>query len=366
MLRQIAPGVVWVAALLAAMLSVTQLYATDHADGSLEQMLLVPGGAASRSSLAKAVVALAPDRPAAGRRRAAVRPAVRHEPGGDRVAGRRASLLGTPVLSLLGGLGAALTLGLRSGAVLLILIIVPLCIPALIFGAGAVGGGRCRACRRAAHYSLLGALLIFTARAGAGGDGGRAAHRHRMTPDRPTTVSTTLRFFRFASPARVLSARRQARAVVRRRRRGPRRDRPVPRHAARADRRDPGRRLPDHLHPRPGGLDVDAALRRDGVLGGDRLGLQRPAGLDRRARDRADRRDVHLPRPVDRRALGQADLGRLVGLGRAPDLRADPALPLRRLPRPGLGDRRHRAAPTAPARCSRSSAASTCRSSISR
>src|SRR3954451_11083434 len=43
-LRQIAPGVVWVAALLAAMLSVTQLYAADHADGSLEQMLLVPGG----------------------------------------------------------------------------------------------------------------------------------------------------------------------------------------------------------------------------------------------------------------------------------------------------------------------------------
>ena len=70
--------------------------------------------------------------------------AVRHA---RRRRSRRWSLslvLGTPVLSLLGGLGAALTLGLRSGAVLLILIIVPLCIPALIFGAGAVGGGRCR------------------------------------------------------------------------------------------------------------------------------------------------------------------------------------------------------------------------------
>jgi heme exporter protein B len=71
-------------------------------------------------------------------------------------------VLGTPVLSLLGGLGAALTLGLRSGAVLLILIIVPLCIPAIIFGAGAVGAVD-SGVSPAGHYSLLGALLIFTA-----------------------------------------------------------------------------------------------------------------------------------------------------------------------------------------------------------
>jgi heme exporter protein B len=71
-------------------------------------------------------------------------------------------LLGTPVLSLLGGLGAALTLGLRSGAVLLILIIVPLCIPALIFGAGAVGAVEA-GMSPSGHYSLLGALLILTA-----------------------------------------------------------------------------------------------------------------------------------------------------------------------------------------------------------
>ena len=71
-------------------------------------------------------------------------------------------LLGTPVLSLLGGLGAALTLGLRSGAVLLILLIVPLCIPALIFGAGAVAAVDAGQSARG-HYSLLGALLIFTA-----------------------------------------------------------------------------------------------------------------------------------------------------------------------------------------------------------
>jgi heme exporter protein B len=68
-------------------------------------------------------------------------------------------LLGTPILSLLGGLGAALTLGLRSGAVLLILIILPLCIPTLIFGAGAVSAAEAGISTRG-HFSLLGALLI--------------------------------------------------------------------------------------------------------------------------------------------------------------------------------------------------------------
>jgi heme exporter protein B len=159
-LRQIAPGVVWVAALLAAMLSVTQLYAADHGDGSLEQMLLVPG-ARIPIVLAKAVshwlltgLPLVVAAPVFGLLFDMAPPAI---------AALVASLvLGTPILSLLGGLGAALTLGLRSGAVLLILIIVPLCIPALIFGAGAVGAVEAGQSARG-NYSLLGALLIFTA-----------------------------------------------------------------------------------------------------------------------------------------------------------------------------------------------------------
>jgi heme exporter protein B len=69
-------------------------------------------------------------------------------------------VLGTPVMSLLGGLGAALTLGLRSAAVLLILIIVPLCIPVIIFGAGAVSAVDSGLSPRG-HFSLLGAVLIF-------------------------------------------------------------------------------------------------------------------------------------------------------------------------------------------------------------
>jgi heme exporter protein B len=159
-LRTIAPGVLWVCALLSTMLSVTQLYAGDHADGSLEQMLL-SGEPGLLIALAKALahwlvtglplVLVAPlfglmfDMSAAGIAMLTL-----------------TLLLGTPILSLLAGLGAALTLGLRSSAVLLILLVLPLCIPALIFGAGGVVAVESGLSARG-HLSLLGALLIFTA-----------------------------------------------------------------------------------------------------------------------------------------------------------------------------------------------------------
>jgi heme exporter protein B len=70
-------------------------------------------------------------------------------------------LLGTPILSLLGGLGAALTLGVRNGGVLILLLILPLCIPVLIFGAGAVSAVDAGLSPRA-HLSLIGAFLLLT------------------------------------------------------------------------------------------------------------------------------------------------------------------------------------------------------------
>jgi heme exporter protein B len=159
-LRQIAPGVVWVCALLASMLSVTQLYAQDHADGSLEQLLLC-GMHPMLAALAKACahwlvtgVPLILAAPLFGLLFDMSAPAI--------VALVISLALGTPILSFLGGVGAALTLGLRSGGVLLILLILPLCVPALIFGAGAVGAVESGLSPRG-HYSLLGALLIFTA-----------------------------------------------------------------------------------------------------------------------------------------------------------------------------------------------------------
>ena len=159
-LRQIAPGIVWVSALLATMLSVTQLYAGDLADGSLEQMLLVPG-----SRLAVVVAKAASHWLLTGLPLVLAAPVFGLMFGmtGEAIAALVVTLLlGTPVLSLLGGLGAALTLGLRSGAVLLILLIVPLCIPTLIFGAGAAAAVDAGLSARG-HFSLLGALFIFTA-----------------------------------------------------------------------------------------------------------------------------------------------------------------------------------------------------------
>jgi heme exporter protein B len=156
-LKLIAPGVVWVCALLAAMLSMPPLFAADHADGSLEQLLLAPG-----AGLAVAVAKAAAHWTISGA------PLVVGAPLLGLLLGLPAEelpvlfaslLLGTPILSLLGGVGAALTLGLRSAGMLVVLIVLPLAIPALIFGAGAaaaVDAGQ----SPSPHLSLLGALLI--------------------------------------------------------------------------------------------------------------------------------------------------------------------------------------------------------------
>ncbi len=159
-LREIAPGVVWVCALLASMLSVNLLFAGDLADGSLEQMLFAPQPALAVATAKCAVhwlvsgLPLIVAAPLVGVLFGMSVPALAALVFG--------LLLGTPILSLLGALGAALTLGLRSGGMLLILIVLPLATPALIFGAGAVGtieAGQ----SAAGHFSLLGALLIATA-----------------------------------------------------------------------------------------------------------------------------------------------------------------------------------------------------------
>jgi heme exporter protein B len=158
-LRQIAPGIVWVCALLASMLSVNQLFAGDQADGSLEQMLLAPQSAVALAAAKCCAhwlltgLPLIVATPLVGILFGLSTPALL-----ALVAGLA---LGTPILSLLGALGAALTLGLRSGG-MLILIVLPLTTPALIFGAGAVSQVEA-GLSASGHFSLLGALLILTA-----------------------------------------------------------------------------------------------------------------------------------------------------------------------------------------------------------
>lgn len=160
MLRNMAPGVLWVAALLASMLSLGRLFAADYADGTLEQLLLAP--------LPLPLVVLGKVLAhwiASGLPLVAIAPVlgVQYDLSADSLGVLVLSLLvGTPVLSFIGAIGAALTLGLRGGGVLLSLLVLPLCIPVLIFGAGAVDA-TAAGIGAQAHLSLLAALLAVAA-----------------------------------------------------------------------------------------------------------------------------------------------------------------------------------------------------------
>lgn len=158
MLRKIAPGVLWVAALLSSMLSLGRLFSADYLDGTLEQMLLVPQSL-SVLVLGKMVahwmvsgLPLVLLTPVLGLQFDMSPDAI-----GVLILGL---LLGTPVLSMLGAIGAALTLGLRGGGVLLSLLVLPLCIPVLIFGTGAVGAVTA-GLNYSSHLSMMGALLVL-------------------------------------------------------------------------------------------------------------------------------------------------------------------------------------------------------------
>ncbi len=135
LLRMIAPGVIWVAALLASMLALHRVFAADHADGTLEQMLL------GASPLGVTVAAkVAAHWLASGLPLVLIAPllALQFDLDQKSLGTLVLSLaLGTPVLSLIGAIGAALTLGLRGGGALLSLLVLPLYVPVLIIGAGA-------------------------------------------------------------------------------------------------------------------------------------------------------------------------------------------------------------------------------------
>nr|WP_090254590.1 heme exporter protein CcmB [Ectothiorhodospira marina] len=159
LLRSMAPGVLWVSALLATMLSLERLFADDFRDGSLEQLLLTPQPLpllVLMKILAHWLVTGLP--------LVLISPLLGMQlnlDGAEIVVLMTALLLGTPILSLVGAIGAGLTLGLRGGGVLISLLILPLYVPALIMGSGAVDAVMYGSSPEA-HLSLLAALLIFT------------------------------------------------------------------------------------------------------------------------------------------------------------------------------------------------------------
>jgi len=156
-LRLIAPGVLWIGALLASMLSLGRLFAGDHQDGTLEQMVLssasLPGlvGAKILAHWLMSGLPLVVMAPIL---------ALQFDLNTQDIAVLTTSLLlGTPLLSLIGAVGAALTLGVRGADVLLSLLVLPLYVPALVFGAGAVQA-QAAGLGASAHLSLLAAMLL--------------------------------------------------------------------------------------------------------------------------------------------------------------------------------------------------------------
>lgn len=159
-LQGIAPGIVWVAALLSALLSLETLFRDDFADGSLDQLLLSPG---SLSGLVGAkvfahwlvsalpLVVLAP-----------LLALLFQLPAEATTVLVVSLLLGTPVLSLLGAVCVALTVGLRRGGFLLTLLVLPLYVPVLIFASGSVATAAAGASPTAQLY-FLAALLVLAA-----------------------------------------------------------------------------------------------------------------------------------------------------------------------------------------------------------
>jgi len=160
LLRTIAPGVIWVAALLASMLSLTRLFSADFADGTLEQMLL--SAAPLGAIVAAKVVA---HWLVTGLFLVLISPLLALQfdlPQNLLVTLTLSLLLGTPVLSMIGAIGAALTLGLRGGGALLSLLVLPLYVPVLIIGAGTVETAAA-GLGTEAHFLLLAALLLVAA-----------------------------------------------------------------------------------------------------------------------------------------------------------------------------------------------------------
>ncbi|MFO0462785.1 MAG: heme exporter protein CcmB, partial [Burkholderiales bacterium] len=157
-LKRIAAGVVWVCALLAVMLTLPRLFQSDYVDGTLEQLALSPYPLPLLCAGKMLAHWLTTGLPLA-----MVAPVLGLQFGLDMsellimIAGL---LLGTPILTMLGAIGAALVLGVRGGSILMALLVLPLYIPVLIFGAGAVEASLA-GIDATANLSLLAAMLLF-------------------------------------------------------------------------------------------------------------------------------------------------------------------------------------------------------------
>ena len=158
LLSKIAAGIIWVAAMLATLLSLELLFKLDHDDGSLEQLLLAPYPSWSLV-LAKVFVHWL----VSGLPLILISPVIASMlflPNQAVPVLMLSLLLGTPTLSLLGAIGAALVTGVRGGGILLTLLILPLYVPVLIFGTSSVVAAA-QGLAVSGQMALLGAMLVL-------------------------------------------------------------------------------------------------------------------------------------------------------------------------------------------------------------
>ncbi len=158
-LSRVAPGVIWVAALLATLLSVDSIFRTDYDDGSLEQMLISP-----QPIIVLILAKVISHWLISGFLLALISPLLGMMlflPSEGYFALVSSLMIGTPALSLVGAIGAALTVGLRKGGILISLLVLPLYIPVLIFGAGTVHAGA-MGFPVNGYLAFLGAVLVLT------------------------------------------------------------------------------------------------------------------------------------------------------------------------------------------------------------
>jgi heme exporter protein B len=163
LLHAIAPGVLWVCALLSCMLSLPRIFEADYVDGSLEQLML-----SNQPSILIILMKIITHWVLAGLPLILVAPLIglQFDLNVQEIKTLMiALLLGSPTLSLIGSVGSALTLGTRGGSVLIAILVLPLYIPILVFGAGAVNAVATGMSADGA-LSLLGAIfaiaLVFT------------------------------------------------------------------------------------------------------------------------------------------------------------------------------------------------------------
>ena len=157
-LERIAPGIIWVTALLAAMLSLDSIFRSDFDDGSLEQLILSP-----QPFIVLVYAKILVHWLVTGIPLMLLSPllaVILHLPTDGIGLLMLSLLLGTPVLSLIGSIGVALTVGLKRGGILLSILVLPLYVPILIFGTGAVDVGL-SGLDSSGHFLLMGAILAL-------------------------------------------------------------------------------------------------------------------------------------------------------------------------------------------------------------